>query len=676
MLEAILMLGAAAVAAAPAAPANDQVQSGPVPAWVVPSALMPVPQDATGLVFVRRSDTFVHLDARGQSIYSGYQIKILHPSALEAGNLSVVWNPSAGMPVLHAIRLHRDGQVTDILKTAKFEILRREDQLEAASLNGILTAVLRVPDLRVGDELEFSATVPATDPTLHLQDSGVMALPPAPPPGRLRFGVSWDEGYKPNFKMTPDMASVAKQAERQVTLDFDNPPMLNLPGDAPGRYGWQRVVEFSDFGEWAAISRLFAPLYAKAATLGGASPLKAEARRIAASNSSAVDRASAALKLVQQQVRYVYVGLDGGNLTPATADETWQRRYGDCKGKTVLLLALLKELGIEATPVLVNTKGADDGLDERLPSPRLFDHILVRARIDERDLWLDGTLPPVAAPSTEPVIPYRWVLPVTPQGSGLEHRDWHPAEQPGEVSLFEIDARAGFDKPARITTTSIVRGVDGVVQYAQFSAIPAAQLLEALRQQLVGDLWQTIEDATWRYDAKAKASVLTVRGTGKVDWDDDGSGAKSLTLPGGGFSPPSRKVRAAGPFQNVPYYSKPEFSCHATTVRLPESTKPQQWSFNKGFNTRIFGRNYYRAFEQRDGSIRMVRGLRTEKQEIDAASASRDNDRIEAFDNSMARISFEPSGKASAQSANHVPATYELDWTADDAPCLAPATRL
>lgn len=55
-----------------------------------------------------------------------------------------------------------------------------------------------------------------------------------------------------------------------------------------------------------------------------------------------------ALDLVQQQVRYVYVGLGGGTYLPASADETWNRRYGDCKGKTALLLALLGELGIAA----------------------------------------------------------------------------------------------------------------------------------------------------------------------------------------------------------------------------------------------------------------------------------------------------------------------------------------
>ncbi|WP_235589506.1 DUF3857 domain-containing protein [Sphingobium sp. MI1205] len=129
---------------------GSKIQIGSEPKWAVQSEPMPVPADAAGAVFIRRQDTEVHLDDKGQLLYNGYRIKILHPNALQLGNLSLAWNPAAGSPVVHAIKIHREGQATDLLKTASFEILRREDQLEAARLDGNLTAVLRVPDLRSG----------------------------------------------------------------------------------------------------------------------------------------------------------------------------------------------------------------------------------------------------------------------------------------------------------------------------------------------------------------------------------------------------------------------------------------------------------------------------------------------------------------------------------------------
>lgn len=668
----VVSISAACILAAqPANAENNKVQRAPVPDWVTPSELMSVPEGATGLMFVRRNDTLVHLDEQGQEQYLGYRVKILHQNALQLGNLSIAWNPSHGAPTVHVIRVYRDGKTRDVLEHASFEILRRENQLEAASLDGILTAILRVDDLRVGDELEVGLTIRSTDPTLGANEAGLLVLAPDPAPGRFRLGVSWDDGQEPHLKLTPDMAAVAKRGAREVTFQFDNPAILVPPQDAPARYGWQRAVEYSDFSDWAAISRQFAILFDKSAKLDPGSPLSAEAKRIATAYSSPLERASGALKLVQQQVRYIYVGLNGGNLAPATARETWQRRYGDCKGKTALLLGLLAELGIEAEPVLVSNAGTDDGLDDRLPSPLMFDHVLVRARINGADYWLDGTLPPVAGPSLTPIMPYRWVLPLTAQGRSIEHLEWRAPDRPDEITLHEIDAREGFEQPARITHTTIVRGIEGLQQQVQLSAVTPAQLLSALRQKMVGDTWQTIEDAQWRYDVKAQASVLTISGTGTIDWDDDGGGAKSLTLPGGGFNPPQRRVRPAEQNQALPYYNKPQFNCFVTTVRLPKSTQANHWSHNASFHAGIFGRTYYRQFELRDGAMRMVRGSRVERQEIDATTAKRDNEKIAAFNNSMASIDYDPTAKASAAEDDaNVPTTYEIDWTADNVPCL------
>jgi len=674
MLRVSLLVSACLLVASPALAQSQEVRRGPAPAWAAASPLMPVPENVSGPLFIRRQDMTIHVGDKGQAQYLGSRIKILQSSALQLGNIAIAWNPDVGAPIVHGITLYRDGETIDVLKTASFEILRREDQLEAAKLDGRLTAVLRVPDLRVGDELEMEITSFGGDPTLGPNASGLLLLTPAPMSGRYHLGLSWDEGHKPKLQMTPDMAAVMQESERAIDFRFDNPGILAPPKDAPVRYQWQRAVEFSDFADWAAVSRHFAPLFAKAATLPADSPIRREAARIAAAHPGQLDRAAAALKLVQQDVRYIYVGLNGGNLTPATAQDTWQRRYGDCKAKTALLLALLAELGVEAQAVLVNASGVDDGFDQRLAIPQLFDHVMVRARIDGETYWMDGTLPAVATPSAAPVIPIQWFLPLTKEGAGLENLAWRAAETPEEIDLFEIDARAGFDQPARIISTQIVRGMAGLEQQVQFSSVTADQLLALYRQSMVGDTWQTIEDVRWRYDQKAGASILTVTGTGDAGWEDDGGGEKSLSLPGGGFSPPERRVRGAGQDKDAPFYTEPGYSCYVTTVRLPASTDAKQWGSTASYDTRLFGRHYRRAWELRDGALRMISGSRVEQTEIDADAASRDNARIATFDNSMGWISYNPKRtKAQVGRGEHVPATYEIDWTASDVPCASAA---
>jgi transglutaminase-like putative cysteine protease len=613
----------------------------------------------------------VHLDARGQAQFLSYRTKILQPAALQLGNIVLAWRPPVDSPIVHEIKIYRDGQVIDALKDAKFEVLRREDQLEAASLDGTLTAVFHLPDLRVGDELEVSLTVFNDIPTLRPNESGLLFLNAAPAPGRYHLGLSWNRNRKLSVKMTADMAKVVAKSDEAMDFRFDNPPVLTPPSQAPPRFAWQRVIQYSDYSDWSALSGQLAQLFYKAEKLENNSPLKLEASRIAASNGTAMQRANAALKLVQQDVRYVYVGLNGGNLVPTSADETWRRRYGDCKAKTALLLALLTELNIKAEPVVVNSAGADDGLDQRLPLVDVFDHVLVRATIDGSTYWLDGTLPAVARASLKPVYPLKWVLPLTAAGSPLEEIPWQPAKAPEELTLYEIDARAGFDKPAKITVTEIARGLKGLQQQVTLSALSTGQLRELMIQQGGGGTFQNIDDVTWKYDEATGASILKTSGTGKVDWDDDGGGARSLALPGGGFNPPERRTRASGQDPDAPFYNKPEYTCSVTTVRVPENALKGHWSAKPDFDQYFFGRVYHRAFDFRDGAVRMVRGSRVSKTEIDVATALRDDGRIPAFDNSMGYISYSPEpGKSDVGKGELVPSTYDFDWTAVDVPCL------
>lgn len=272
------------------------------------------------------------------------------------------------------------------------------------------------------------------------------------------------------------------------------------------------------------------------------------------------------------------------------------------------------------------------------------------------------------------MIDYRWVLPLSARGSNLEKREWRPAGRPDEITLYEIDARAGFDQPARVTNTTITRGIAGLQQQAQLSGLSADQLLTGMRQQIVGSTWQAVDEVKLYYDQKAGASVLTVVGSWEVDWENDADGARSLALPGGGFSAPEKRIRPPDQNQDLPFYKKPEFSCSVTTVRLPSTTKAANWTYKSGFDTTIFGQNYYRAFDVRDGSIRMIRGFRVDIMEIGAADARQDNGRIAAFDNSKGWIFYEPLGDVAPSPARKfVPATYDIDWTADDVPCLSSA---
>jgi hypothetical protein len=549
MLSTIVSLATAAVLSASM---SGDVQYGDTPHWVVPVPTAGDQPEPAGVpVCVLYSDNQIQVGPQGTEYFIAYRVRVLKPEGLSVGNIALSWDPAAGGLTVHRLNVVRDSQVVDVLKAERFRILQREGGLEQAMLDGHLTAAIQTPGLQVGDELEFAATIRRKDPTFG-HASGIAQLPVVGMAGAFRVRLLWPSAWPLKWKTSSDLAGLAPHARGQqleLVAEMANPRSAVLADEAPPRFNRRRQIEFSSYNSWTELSGEAFTLYARASTLPPTSPLRQEAARIAASTSDPATRASAALRLVQEQIRYVYVGMDGGNFRPATADETWTRRFGDCKGKTTLLLSLLRELGVEAEAALVNLDDSD-GLDLRLPNPDVFNHVLVRATVGQRTYWLDGTRAEFALESLPPPS-FRWALPLRAPGAGLLSV---PAEIPREPQLIEvvhIDARAGIRGAARVAVQRIMRG-DGVV--AIRTALTALQpddaereMRKLWRQQLP---WVEPDVVSWHYDERRATLRLSMSGEGQQEWDGDDNEGWSLAIPGAGFVPPRelkrRKSRTRG----------------------------------------------------------------------------------------------------------------------------------
>jgi len=85
-----------------------------------------------------------------------------------------------------------------------------------------------------------------------------------------------------------------------------------------------------------------------------------------------------------------YVGLEFGihGYKPYRVTQVLARRFGDCKDKASLLIALLREMGVEAELVLVRTRRGGR-LDREPASLAVFDHAVVY--VPKLDRYMDGT---------------------------------------------------------------------------------------------------------------------------------------------------------------------------------------------------------------------------------------------------------------------------------------------
>ncbi|MDF7773970.1 DUF3857 domain-containing transglutaminase family protein [Sphingomonas sp. AOB5] len=669
-----------ALMAAPAAhSASRDVRYAAAPAWVLPP-----PSPTTGPAAdeaplrVIYTDTQVRAGRAGMEWFTGYRLKLLRPEALPAGNIKVVWNPDGGDATVHYLRIIRDGRVIDVLKQTRFRVLQREEALEQSMLSGLLTATLQAPGLQVGDEIEFAATIQRRDTAFGVPAFGAAQLPMQGIPGAYRFRLLWPENSPMHWRATADLPKVTPgiaRGEKQLVYELRDPASIVLSEEAPARFNVRRLIEFSDFAAWADVSRRAWPLFDKAATLPANSPLRAEAAKIMASTENPAERAQAALRLVQDNIRYVYIGLDGGNYIPASAEETWRRRFGDCKGKTVVLLALLRLMGISAEPVLVNTTGSD-GLNERLPQPSYFDHVLVRARIGERSYWLDGTRPADRTLAALQPPLYRWVLPLNASGSELESVPARPWNVPMLIGVVDVDATAGFDKPAKYNVQHIIRDDDAYQIRTQLGAMPASDADRAVRtywrQQME---WVTLDKVSWRYDEARAALILTATGDSKPDWDGDEKEGRRLTIPGAGFVPPSELKRPEDQEQTVPWATDfPRYRCWATTIRLPAAGVRRRWTYHADpMNRQLGGIEYWRASGLRQNVMRTVMSRRTYLPEISAADAELLNREIPGFNNNMSSVYEEDGSQASRRTVttSNLPFADDHDWLNNPAPCTA-----
>ena len=93
------------------------------------------------------------------------------------------------------------------------------------------------------------------------------------------------------------------------------------------------------------------------------------------------------LARLRKRVRYTSVAFGDAAFVPRTPAETLQRRYGDCKDQSALLVAALRQAGIPAHVALLNT-GPGLDIEPDLPGFGVFDHAIVYIP-GASGLWID-----------------------------------------------------------------------------------------------------------------------------------------------------------------------------------------------------------------------------------------------------------------------------------------------
>lgn len=329
---------------------------------------------------------------------------ITQDAAKEWGQWSLSYRPDRERITLNWIRVVRaDGTVLSDRPEVDHETFESADENQVYS--GRKVRQLTLGGVAAGTIVDVSYTLETYRPTLPGDLYQRWFVSQWSPVRRLRYMVDAPAGRPvtiatPNFGIVP---TVQERGGRTTHTWTDQEiPALTLENFSAFPNTVVKEVRIWGWAGWTKVGEWYARLGRGRDAI---TPAVSRAFAERAGDTTDVDALlEIAQRWIAQDFRYVSVGLGDGNYQPRLPSDVVQTRFGDCKDKAALFIALARSFGVEAFPVLLNSSGLIDSVPVSLER---FDHAIVALERDGELTFLD---------LTDDLLPYGFV-PLPLQGT-------------------------------------------------------------------------------------------------------------------------------------------------------------------------------------------------------------------------------------------------------------------
>ncbi len=332
-------------------------------------------------------------DEAGRTVHVGHVIfKVLTQKGAEGwDSLAVGWEPwHDARPIIRARVIAPDFTVHTLDPNSITEAPARGGDYKIYSDGKRLHAPLPAiaPGVVVEEEYTETETAPLFVPGLVGRAVfGSEDIPVAH--SRAVFDAPETLPLRTNLLLLPGVKPVRTEANGRVTLIFDIGPLEGIASREPllpHNTVLYPTIEFSTGASWQQIAAEYAKIVDG---LADSAAVKAVVQPLIAGKKTRAEKEAAILDYLDREVRYTGIEFGEAAILPHDPAETLARKYGDCKDKATLLVAMLRSAGIPAYVALLNA-GSRMDVPVDLPGMGLFDHAIVYVPGDPA-IWIDAT---------------------------------------------------------------------------------------------------------------------------------------------------------------------------------------------------------------------------------------------------------------------------------------------
>ncbi len=376
--------------------AQSEVKFKDKPSWIKTinpnyKSTLPKSEISNGSYFLFYDEQY---NFQNHEKYYHYAYKVISDLGVQNNSELVFnFNPAYEKFYFNSISVIRNGEKINYKNLVKITTAKREQNLEYSQIDASLSVIVIFQGIRAGDIIEYDYIQEGLNPIFYQKDYVKLYFNSEVRLLNMFYRVVIDTAKGYNIKYQNKVFSPTKTTNIKSVKDiewyYSNVEKVSTEENYPKSQNPFSLVEITQYNSWEEVEKWAHQLFNFKST--PSADITKKINELTSNKNTEEEKVINIIRFVQDEIRYFGIEVGVNSHLPQKPSITFNRRFGDCKDKTTLMCHMLNSMGINAFPVLIGTH-LNKGLEKFLPSPHLFNHVIVYFSFAGKKYFVDPTI--------------------------------------------------------------------------------------------------------------------------------------------------------------------------------------------------------------------------------------------------------------------------------------------